>query len=64
MRKLFTILLAAVVISCMAATRSNKGDIARNLDIFTSIYKALQTSYVDSIDANKSMNTAIQRHAR
>ena len=59
MRKLFTILLAAVVISCMAATRSNKGDIARNLDIFTSIYKALQTSYVDSIDANKSMNTAI-----
>lgn len=59
MRKLFTILLAVVVISCMAATRSNKGDIARNLDIFTSIYKALQTSYVDSIDANKSMNTAI-----
>lgn len=59
MRKLFTILLAAVVISCMAATRSNKGDIARNLDVFTSIYKALQTSYVDSIDANKSMNTAI-----
>lgn len=59
MRKLFTILLAAVVLSCMAATRSNKGDIARNLDIFTSIYKALQTSYVDSIDANKSMNTAI-----
>jgi carboxyl-terminal processing protease len=42
-----------------AATRSSKGDISRNLDIFTSIYKNLQTNYVDTIDADKSMETAI-----
>lgn len=50
-------LVAATVV--MGATRSSKSDITRNLDIFTSIYKALQTSYVDSIDADKSMRTAI-----
>lgn len=72
MRKTDKILLAAVVaagaiaamvagtgMTATGATRSAKGDISRNLDIFTSIYKALQTSYVDSIDADKSMNTAI-----
>ncbi len=72
MRKTDKILLAAVVaagaiaamvadtgMTATGATRSPKGDISRNLDIFTSIYKALQTSYVDSIDADKSMNTAI-----
>lgn len=42
-----------------AATRSSKSDISRNVDIFTSIYKTLQTNYVDTIDADKSMNTAI-----
>lgn len=61
MRKLPAIICAAVVAAVIAgaATRSPKGDISRNLDIFTSIYKALQTNYVDSIDADKSMNTAI-----
>lgn len=62
MRKLPAILALAAVATALvsfAATRSSKGDISRNLDIFTSIYKALQTSYVDSIDADKSMNTAI-----
>lgn len=50
-------MLAAAIAG--GATRSSKGDISRNLDIFTSIYKTLQTNYVDSIDADKSMNTAI-----
>lgn len=61
MRKLPAIFFAAIVAAVIAgaATRSPKGDISRNLDIFTSIYKALQTNYVDSIDADKSMNTAI-----
>lgn len=61
MRK-FTItiltLLAAVMI-CPAATRSSKKDISRNLDIFNALFKELQTFYVDSIDAEKSINTAI-----
>lgn len=62
MRKLPVIFAVAAIASALvsfAATRSPKGDITRNLDIFTSIYKALQTNYVDSIDADKSMNTAI-----
>jgi carboxyl-terminal processing protease len=50
---------AAASILVSAATRSSKNDISRNLDIFTAVYKNLQTSYVDSIDADKSMKTAI-----
>lgn len=62
MRKITAIFGAAVCAAAIfagAATRSTKGDVSRNLDIFTSIYKTLQVSYVDSIDADKSMNTAI-----
>lgn len=61
MKKL-TILAAAIValsLLCSAATRSKKQDISRNLDIFNALYKDLQTFYVDSIDAEKSINTAI-----
>lgn len=61
MRKLPVILLviSAAALIAVSATRSSKSDISRNLDTFASIYKALQTSYVDTIDADKSMNTAI-----
>ena len=51
--------MGAATLFAWGVTRSSKGDISRNLDIFTSIYKTLQTNYVDSIDADKSMNTAI-----
>ena len=62
MKKIPAILPVAALAAALvagAATRSPKGEIARNLDTFTSIYKVLQTSYVDSIDADKSMTTAI-----
>lgn len=63
MRKLLTGVIALFVlitfVASRAETRSPKQDISRNLDIFTSIYKELQTAYVDSIDVNKSMRTAI-----
>ena len=61
MRKLPVILLviSAAALIAVGAPRSSKSDISRNLDTFASIYKALQTSYVDTIDADKSMNTAI-----
>lgn len=42
------------------ATRSAKNEITRSIDIFTSVFKQLQTNYVDSIDAEKSINTAIE----
>ncbi len=51
------VILAALCAS--AATRSPKRDIAGNLTIFNALFKELQTYYVDSIDATKSISTAI-----
>lgn len=61
MKKLFTLTAIAVVVTLIAsaATRSKKAEISRNLDIFNSVYKELQTFYVDSIDSKKSITTAI-----
>lgn len=61
MKKLTLVAAVLVAISLLAsaATRSKKSEISRNLDIFNALYKELQTFYVDSIDAEKSINTAI-----
>jgi carboxyl-terminal processing protease len=57
-----TTLCAALVIPSVLADekKDNSGaTIARNLDIFNSLYKELNTFYVDTIDAQKSIETAI-----
>ena len=59
MRKTFLVIAFAVALAASASTRSPKNEVARNLEIFNALYKALQTSYVDSIDATGSINTAI-----
>lgn len=63
MKKFALSFLTAITLLCVstaiADTRSNKADISKNLNIFTSIFKELQTSYVDTIDANKTMKIAI-----
>lgn len=62
MRRHFIAPLASIAlcaISISAATNSPKTDVTRNLDIFNSVYKLLQTTYVDTIDAQKSITTAI-----
>lgn len=59
MKKLTLLAALLVALTAFAATRSAKKDIMRNLDIFNALYKELQTFYVDSIDAEKSINTAI-----
>lgn len=61
MKKLILVAMVTIVVGILtsAATRSKKSDISRNLDIFNALYKELQTFYVDSIDADKSINTAI-----
>lgn len=61
MKKLILVAIVTVLLGAItsAATRSKKSDISRNLDIFNALYKELQTFYVDSIDADKSINTAI-----
>lgn len=61
MKKIVTVCLLALagVTGMSAATRSNKTEVARNLDIFNALVKELQLNYVDTIDAKKSINTAI-----
>lgn len=51
--------MALMALAATAATRSPKSDVSRGLDIFSAIVKELQTNYVDSIDAEKSVNTAV-----
>lgn len=66
MKKIRFIIGVGVVLLAMGAgsvmtaeTRSSKREISRSLDIFTSLFKQLQTSYVDTINAEKSVTTAI-----
>lgn len=59
MKKLLIIIAALTAMVTLATTRSKKADISRNLDTFNSLYKELQTFYVDSIDAEKSIQIAI-----
>ena len=58
-QRIIAISLAAITGIAAVAAQGNKKEISRNLDIFTSIYKTLNSMYVDSIDANKSITTAI-----
>jgi len=62
MKKILLSLAAAAVLlvsASAATTRSNKSEVARNLHIFNTLFKELQTQYVDTIDATASMRTAI-----
>lgn len=53
-------LLAPVFISAQTADTSSRDlRIARNLDIFNSLFKELNAFYVDTLDVDKSMETAI-----
>lgn len=59
LKRVILLVAAVAVISTMALAKNQKAQIARNLDIFNSLYKELQVFYVDSIDAEKSITTAI-----
>ena len=66
MKKYITIAVAILALMPFVASQaqSEKKDnsevaIVRNLDIFNSLYKELNTFYVDTIDAQKSIETAI-----
>lgn len=59
-RYTLTIAAGAILAGAVASIAADrKADISRNLDIFNSIYRELQTTYIDTIDADKSINTAI-----
>lgn len=52
-------LAAAVALNLPARSRSNNTDLSRQLTIFNSLVKELQTNYVDTIDPQSLMRTAI-----
>lgn len=64
MKKILIVIASCLAIITIGAkttpTRSSKSDISRNLRIFNAIYKELQTQYVDTIDADATMQTAIR----
>jgi len=56
------LLYIVIVVACLAAaaqSRSNKTDLARNLTIFNSLVKELEINYVDSVDPDMLIRTAI-----
>lgn len=58
--RILTAAAAAIIgSSILIAAADNKKEVSRNIDIFTSIYKTLNSMYVDTIDADKSITTAI-----
>lgn len=59
-RYLIPLLVASAIAGGVTAeTRSPKTDISRSLDIFSSLFREVQLNYVDTLDANKAINTAI-----
>jgi carboxyl-terminal processing protease len=64
MKKLVFCIAGCAALLCMAPaqharTASDKTEVMRNLSVFNAIYKEVQTNYVDTVDATKSMRTAI-----
>lgn len=56
---LFAIFTVVVSTVCAAFLFDNYFEKSKNLDIFTSVYKELSSSYVDDIDSGELMKTAI-----
>lgn len=56
----FVAVAFVMVLSASGVTRSPKSEISKNLDVFSALYKELQTFYVDSIDAERSIGIAIE----
>lgn len=56
---IIAVAVVAAVLSPSAQTRSSKSEISKNLNIFSSVYRAIQMNYVDSIDASETMKNGI-----
>lgn len=65
MRSLLLIALMAVAMPILAQNTSDHNfRVAKNLDIFNAIYRNLDLMYVDSLDADKTIGTAIRSMMR
>lgn len=58
-RYAFAFALAVVAALSVGAKSSNNTEVAKNLNIFNSLFKELHINYVDSLDANETVRDAI-----
>lgn len=59
MKKLLFIVIALATLAVAAETRSSKTDISRGIDIFSALFREVQLNYVDTLDAKKAIDNAI-----
>lgn len=64
MRKIITLMILAVSLSASAQKKNHNYDVARNLEIFSAIYKNLDMMYVDTLDASEVVGTGIKAMLR
>ena len=61
MKKLFTILCLFLMLNANAVDKDRYFEIAKNMELFTQLYKELNTYYVDDVDPNKLMTDGINK---
>ncbi len=61
MKRLFTILCLCLILHTHAADKDRYFEIAKNMELFTQLYKELNNYYVDDIDPNKLMTDGINK---
>lgn len=59
MKKLLFSAIALATLFAAAETRSSKTDISRGIDIFSALFREVQLNYVDTLDAKKAIDNAI-----
>ena len=64
MRKILTLIILAVSLSASAQKKNHNYDVARNMDIFSALYKNLDMMYVDTLDASEVVGTGIKAMLR
>ncbi|HNE50237.1 MAG TPA: S41 family peptidase [Chitinophagales bacterium] len=61
MKKILTLLSFCFLLNIYAADQNKYFEIAKNMELFTQLYKELNTYYVDDIDPNKLMTDGINK---
>lgn len=61
MKNLLTVILLCLMLNLQAAEQDRYFEIAKNMEVFTQLYKELNTYYVDDIDPNKLMTNGINK---
>lgn len=59
MKRLLLLLAAVALLTPLSAQKNHNFEVAKNLDIFNSLYSNLDLYYVDSLDAEKNIGNAI-----